>query len=648
MFKKAVLIAAAVILMSAPVRGENPFRRIEMRPADTQEEKRNFYFCSYVIPHDSLWVSLLCSEYNDCYGNYGITAGSSAWWFGWLSNPDWAGGWAPYFAGWQYPKNLGGHEYGQIVSDHSIMFGYNKIVSDFLIESDIQSPIDSLAYYPGKYRGLTSFYGFYFASINREFIENYSQSDYLSFFDDVHSKKPLGILGWVRNLRWNYPSADAFQIRVVTLLNESEYDYNGFYIGLFMDPDVDRPNAASNISFYDADHGTCYTKHSSKEFGVVGMTFFEDEPLRSVKLDLTYEGWQEWNDEFFWNILSDTRLDEKNTFPHDALMIASFGPYDLPSGSTVEIAWADVMGYDVQRYLKNSDTARSVKANNWTLPNPPPNAPYLRGTAGNKSVYLKWSRNRNYIPKPRPGVFTGYYEEEEDPWPEYEYGSEASQDPPNSGIRDWDGYRVYRNLTGLGDIDLGDYALVLQCDSTYVYTKWGVIPESEMNPQTWTNTYFAEYTDTDPAIFNGFTYYYAVVAYDKGNRSATPVIDPAYSSALANVLPLTPKWVDASTPAEWKGQIEVVPNPYISGQYSTWESTDRKVDIIHLPDWCTINIYSYSGVKVRTIQHAEGDADHQWNLTNDQGQALSSGIYFIRVVPADGSPELTGKFMIIK
>ncbi len=652
---KALLFTTLILLVAIA-----PFAksRISQNPAfrpyeESAVEKGPFYYCFYVIPHDYLWVSLKVSEYNDCFGNYAITSGTNAWWYGAMANPSIFGGWAPLFAGWQYPKNLGDQMAGQIVYDHNIMWAANNIVSDFLWESDIQSPEASLVYYPKTYEGMISFYGFYLSSINEEVMGRISQSDYITYIDDSYSAKPLGIGGKARMLRWNYPNADDFNIHLLELKNNSGVNYDQFYFGLYMDADVDYSNAADNISYFDPDIGTAYIYHPTKSLGCVGITVFDTEQISVCELKIGYDETANFADPWVWDILTGDTMDYSYTKPYDARIVFGIGPYSFAAGATMEFFWATPNGYDVEKFKQNVKTARDTKENGWVIPNPPPEAPFLIVEAGNKEVNLSWSRNRNYIPKPLPAGTSGFYTEDTDPAPEYSEGSESALDPA-SLERDWDGYRVYRNLTGMGDIELGDYALVTQMDSTYVYNIYGVIPEAELDKSQWNETYYCEYTDRDPSIFNGFTYYYSVCAYDTGDRTKIPPIDPSYSSALANVQPATPAWIYETTPQTYRDKVEVVPNPYVEGQYTTWESDVRKVDFIHLPQnedgsyTCTIKIYSFSGNKVRTIYHNDEDADESWTLNNDRGQNLAPGIYFYRVIPEDGSEEQTGKIMIIK
>lgn len=93
--------------------------------------------------------------------------------------------------------------------------------------------------------------------------------------------------------------------------------------------------------------------------------------------------------------------------------------------------------------------------------------------------------------------------------------------------------------------------------------------------------------------------------------------------------------------------INVVPNPYYA--YSVYENTatDNIVKITNLPRECTISIYSLDGRFIRKYERNESDGikpfdnapipttlfatDVEWNLQNDNGIPISSGIYFIHI-----------------
>src|SRR5581483_9806152 len=87
--------------------------------------------------------------------------------------------------------------------------------------------------------------------------------------------------------------------------------------------------------------------------------------------------------------------------------------------------------------------------------------------------------------------------------------------------------------------------------------------------------------------------------------------------------------------------INIVPNPYYA--YSSYES-DRlhnDVRLINLPPVCNISIFTLSGTLVRVI-NKEGPLTYiDWNLLNQYGVPISSGLYVIHIaVPGVGEKTL--------
>lgn len=101
--------------------------------------------------------------------------------------------------------------------------------------------------------------------------------------------------------------------------------------------------------------------------------------------------------------------------------------------------------------------------------------------------------------------------------------------------------------------------------------------------------------------------------------------------------------------------IAVVPNPYVVA--ASWEPSnpyltgrgERKIEFIHLPQKCTIRIYTIRGELVRTIEHDApiNDGAESWNLISKDGMDIAPGIYFYHV-EAPGIGEKVGKFAVIK
>ncbi len=94
--------------------------------------------------------------------------------------------------------------------------------------------------------------------------------------------------------------------------------------------------------------------------------------------------------------------------------------------------------------------------------------------------------------------------------------------------------------------------------------------------------------------------------------------------------------------------IKVVPNPYIVR--NAWErSRDYSVlAFTHLPDKCTIRIYTLSGDHLRTLEHesATFDGNENWDLLTKNNQKIAAGIYIFHVDSEYG--EKIGKFAVVR
>lgn len=102
-------------------------------------------------------------------------------------------------------------------------------------------------------------------------------------------------------------------------------------------------------------------------------------------------------------------------------------------------------------------------------------------------------------------------------------------------------------------------------------------------------------------------------------------------------------------------KIRVVPNPYVVA--APWEERNpyntgrgpQSLHFNHLPQRCTIRIYTVSGELVATIEHDSNilDGSAEWNLLTRDNLAVSYGVYIYHI-DAPGIGEKVGKFAIIK
>ena len=112
--------------------------------------------------------------------------------------------------------------------------------------------------------------------------------------------------------------------------------------------------------------------------------------------------------------------------------------------------------------------------------------------------------------------------------------------------------------------------------------------------------------------------------------------------------------VDAAKAQTDLQNVAVVPNPYVGA--ASWEpsSTDagrgeRRIFFIHLPQQCTIRIYTISGHLVQTIEHngTMSDGQEAWNLVSRDGMNISYGVYVYHV-DAPGIGTRVDKFAVVK
>ena len=79
-------------------------------------------------------------------------------------------------------------------------------------------------------------------------------------------------------------------------------------------------------------------------------------------------------------------------------------------------------------------------------------------------------------------------------------------------------------------------------------------------------------------------------------------------------------------------KINVFPNPYYGYQYRETSRDNHYVTFSHLPSKATLRIFDLSGVLVRTINHVASSGQFDfWNLQNESGYPVASGIYVVYI-----------------
>lgn len=86
--------------------------------------------------------------------------------------------------------------------------------------------------------------------------------------------------------------------------------------------------------------------------------------------------------------------------------------------------------------------------------------------------------------------------------------------------------------------------------------------------------------------------------------------------------------------------IRVVPNPYYGGSEYEDSQLENIVKITNLPFECSVNIFMTNGTLVRTINKSNDLTFIEWDLTNNYGVPVSSGIYLIHIDAGDGGQKV--------
>ena len=122
---------------------------------------------------------------------------------------------------------------------------------------------------------------------------------------------------------------------------------------------------------------------------------------------------------------------------------------------------------------------------------------------------------------------------------------------------------------------------------------------------------------------------------------------------VMNAIVIKPMTLSAMT-EEDLNDIRAVPNPYVIsaawdadrlGNYAYGEPV-RNLAFTHLPDPCTIRIFTLDGDLIQTLKHQDGTGREEWNMLTSEQRPIVSGVYFYHVDSDLG--EKTGRFAVIR
>lgn len=176
----------------------------------------------------------------------------------------------------------------------------------------------------------------------------------------------------------------------------------------------------------------------------------------------------------------------------------------------------------------------------------------------------------------------------------------------------------------------------VRVDSFYKYVAWVTLPRVA-GPQY----EFKHYKDipTEARI---------TLAVNKSYRPAPTGEAPTFEFSTGEV---AARLGDIPTAKSALDLIRIVPNPFYGrsgvgrGRYEI-SQIDTRAKITNLPQRCTIRIFTLNGVLVRTFRKDSEEPDVEWDLKNEYGVPIASGVYIIHV-DAPGLGQKIVKFFAI-
>jgi hypothetical protein len=249
-------------------------------------------------------------------------------------------------------------------------------------------------------------------------------------------------------------------------------------------------------------------------------------------------------------------------------------------------------------------------------------------------AHWAWSRNLD-IPDPPPPPDVNVTSDADRVIVNWSYPDPSYFKDPDTGVEDWQAWRVYRKKGA---------AFVNDPLDNYSGERWQLIYETNNRSET---------TYIDRNVTRGVSYYYAVTAVDNGSQNTNGLFpgqkleNPQFVNRSA--LPAIPFKAGLAE----SDKVRVVPNPATikAGGLGFPGNPDRIV-FARLPYKCTLTIYTEGGDNIDSIEHLGTDQEI-WNQRTEANQNVSSGIYILAVTNAEdvegrSLPDQFVKFVLVR
>lgn len=319
--------------------------------------------------------------------------------------------------------------------------------------------------------------------------------------------------------------------------------------------------------------------------------------------------------------------------------LMSLGPWNILPGDSIVVAVAEIVnGADYKDALNKSLTTSQINSKGQSLFNASADrAKFTYDQYRNSTTGILTGKGFNHPDPPAAPKFTvDYYKGEQKIVANVlRWGTECESQPdPDDGTLDLHHYVIYRS----GFLPIGPW------DTVAVITKGDA-------------KYFSasenKYVFIDSSAVTGVSYYYSLTACDNGKTSwavdpsailpdtKSNTVSPMESSITANRM--VQPFISTFSAANSLNDVVVAPNPF-----NYWRDYKKyPIQFYHIPNPCTIRIYTVRGDLVKTLKVNEGEGGiKEWDQTTDFGQYVGSGVFIYHIDSPKGTK--IGKLAIVK
>jgi hypothetical protein len=474
---------------------------------------------------------------------------------------------------------------------------------------------------------------------------NASQCIHTQYAPDRYNDFPFRITVDQYTYAWDstvHPDDDDYIIMELVLTNLSHFELEDFFLAVQTNWDVDYSEERDDLVDWDAGRRAGITYDSDgTDSTYVALTLIDGELASHNIVDV-----------YTWKYLDSDRSDLMGNGEMDDLRtigavsgnyfnVISTGPYNIPAGQSVSVIYAFVAGKGLDELRENIDAARKKVMTPVDLAAAP----------SKEAIHLTWSRGIS----PQAVTYKIYRSSASGSG----YSEIALVSAESTAYTDNHteiGITYYYVITAIGpDGDESGYSnevhsspgvpppsprnLVVSIDALKPVLHWDAPTDEEITSYM----VFRNFTGSDPwtaiatvdvsaqsfvdrNVYDGNTYYYVVAA----------VNTYSWTSEHSNIVSVTidlPKPVGTATDLN---AVTVAPNPCKL-------SSDGELRFFHLTARAEIHVYTLAGELVKILHHTNGSGEEEWDMRNDEGAMLTSGIYVYYV--ESYKTEETGKFI---